>query len=375
MAGIYIHIPFCKQACNYCDFHFSTSLKLKNDLIEALICEIKLRAPVFKNKLITSIYFGGGTPSLLNEMELHGIFEQLFQSFSIAENVEITLEANPDDLSAQKLTMFHASPINRLSIGVQSFHDDDLLFMNRVHSANEAKSSILMSQDKGFENISIDLIYGTPTLNDSTWKLNIETSFKLNIPHISSYALTVEERTTLYHQIKSKKVAAVDEIQSAQQFELLMCEMEQYGYEHYEISNFCKPNAYSKHNSSYWKNEPYLGFGPSAHSYNDNCRLWNVKNNAKYIHAIKAGRLDFEEEVLSDKDCYNEYVMTSLRTMWGCAIHFMKEKFPQSYSTHFIKEINKYVLNGSVVERKGVYLLTRKGKFMADRIALDLFFV
>ena len=288
MAGIYIHIPFCKQAFNYCDFHFSTSMKMKVDLVKAIIQEIELRKDVFANKFISSIYFGGGTPSLLSKEELDMIFEKLYKSFTIDADAEITLEANPDDLTFEKIQQLKDSPVNRLSIGVQSFRDEDLKYMNRVHTAIEALNSIKMAQDAGFQNITIDLIYGTPGMSNEDWKYNLRKSFALNLSHISSYALTVEEKTPLYYQILKKNIAPVDEQQSADQFKILMDEMLRYGYEQYEISNFCKDNSYSKHNSSYWKKDHYLGLGPSAHSYFGNSRLWNVSNNVKYIKALSA---------------------------------------------------------------------------------------
>lgn len=373
MAGIYLHIPFCKQACNYCDFHFSTSMRMKSDFVSALLREIELRKETFSNQTISSIYFGGGTPSLLSKEELLEIFDKLYTSFSIDKDAEITLEANPDDLTIEKISTLKDTPINRLSIGVQSFRDEDLKFMNRAHSADEALKSIKMCQEAGFHNLTIDLIYGTPGMDDNAWKENLKTSFELNIPHISSYALTVEEKTALHAQILKKKVAPVNEQQSARQFEILINEMLKNGYEQYEISNFCKPNAYSRHNSSYWKKELYLGLGPSAHSYMGASRLWNVANNVKYIKALQENKLPIEEEFLTLENRYNEYVMTSLRTKWGCNIQSIEKDFSKNLATYFITEIQEYVKNGQVCEEKGVYYLTKSGKLLADRIASDLF--
>ncbi len=374
MAGIYLHIPFCKQACNYCDFHFSTSMKMKTDFVNALIQEIELRKEVFVNRNITSIYFGGGTPSLLSKEELNIIFHKLYKSFTIDPDAEITLEANPDDLTFEKISEFKHSLINRLSIGVQSFRDEDLHFMNRAHSAKEALNSIKMCQDVGYQNLTIDLIYGTPGMSDEAWLHNLKTSFDLNIPHISSYALTVEEKTALHHQILTNKVAHVTEQQCAVQFEHLMIEMSKNGYEQYEISNFCKPNAYSRHNSSYWKKDNYLGLGPSAHSYLGNSRLWNVSNNVKYIKALTQGKLALEEEVLSLRDKYNEYIMTSLRTKWGCSLNQIEHDYSIVFANYFKAEIQIHFRNGNVIEKEGVYTLTFKGKLLADRIASDLFY-
>ena len=375
MAGIYLHIPFCKQACNYCDFHFSTSMKMKVDFVKAIIQEIELRKDVFANKFISSIYFGGGTPSLLSKEELDMIFEKLYKSFTIDADAEITLEANPDDLNFDKILQLKDTPINRLSIGVQSFRDEDLKYMNRAHTAIEALNSIKMAQDAGFQNITIDLIYGTPGMSNEDWKYNLRKSFALNLPHISSYALTVEEKTPLYYQILKNNIGPVDEQQSADQFKILMDEMLRYGYEQYEISNFCKDNSYSKHNSSYWKKDHYLGLGPSAHSYFGNSRLWNLSNNVKYIKALSASQLPLVKENLNTQDMYNEYVMTSLRTKWGCSLIEIEKDYSRSYLNYFKVQIKGHEMNGYIIENKGVYTLSEKGKLIADRITSDLFVI
>ena len=375
MAGIYLHIPFCKQACNYCDFHFSTSMKMKVDFVQAIIQEIELRKGVFANEFISSVYFGGGTPSLLSKEELDTIFEKLYKSFTIDADAEITLEANPDDLTFEKLQQLKDSPVNRLSIGVQSFRDEDLKYMNRAHTAIEALNSIKMAQDAGFQNITIDLIYGTPGMSNMDWKYNLIKSFALNIPHISSYALTVEEKTPLYYQILKKNLGPVDEQQSADQFKILIAEMLRHGYEQYEISNFCKDNSYSKHNSSYWKKDHYLGLGPSAHSYFGNLRMWNVSNNVKYIKALSTSKLPLVKENLNPQDMYNEYVMTSLRTKWGCSLIEIEKDYSMSFSHYFKAQIKSHEMNGYIIENKGVYTLSETGKLIADRITSDLFFV
>ena len=375
MAGIYLHIPFCKQACNYCDFHFSTSIKMKVDFVKAIIQEIELRKDVFANELISSVYFGGGTPSLLSKEELDMILEKLFKSFTIDADAEITLEANPDDLTFEKIQQLKDSPVNRLSIGVQSFRDEDLKYMNRAHTAIEALNSIKMAQDASFQNITIDLIYGTPGMSNEGWKHNLRKSVALNIPHISSYALTVEEKTPLYYQILKKNLGPVDEQQSADQFHILMAEMLRHGYEQYEISNFCKDNSYSKHNSSYWKKEHYLGLGPSAHSYFGNSRLWNVSNNVKYIKALSASQLPLVKENLNTHDMYNEYVMTSLRTKWGCSLIEIEKDYSMSFSHYFKAQIKSHEMNGYIIENNGVYTLSETGKLIADRITSDLFFI
>jgi oxygen-independent coproporphyrinogen III oxidase len=373
MAGIYLHIPFCKQACNYCDFHFSTSLKMKASFVDALLTEIELRKSVFDQQTINSIYFGGGTPSLLSEEDLTRIFETLFTSFRVSPLAEITLEANPDDLSPEKIKVLKNTPINRLSIGVQSFRDEDLRFMKRAHNAKEALSSIKSCKQAGFTNLTIDLIYGTPGMDTSAWLENLNIAFDLDIPHISSYALTVEPNTELHHQILHQKVSNVDENQSAAQFELLTSQMKRNGYEQYEISNFCKPGAYSKHNSSYWKKDMYLGLGPSAHSFYDNKRLWNVSNNTKYVKSLAQNLLPLQEEVLSLEDRYNEYVMTSLRTKWGCSIAEIETNFSSELAAYFRNEIELYVSTQNVLVKNEVYYLSEKGKLLADKIASDLF--
>jgi oxygen-independent coproporphyrinogen-3 oxidase len=373
MAGIYLHIPFCKQACNYCDFHFSTSLKMKASFVDALLTEIELRKSVFDQQTINSIYFGGGTPSLLSEEDLTRIFETLFTSFRVSPLAEITLEANPDDLSPDKIKVLKNTPINRLSIGIQSFRDEDLRFMKRAHNAKEALSSIKNCKQAGFTNLTIDLIYGTPGMDSSAWLENLNIAFDLDIPHISSYALTVEPNTELHHQILHQKVSNVDENQSAAQFELLTSQMKRNGYEQYEISNFCKPGAYSKHNSSYWKKDMYLGLGPSAHSFYDNKRLWNVSNNTKYVKSLAQNLLPLQEEVLSLEDRYNEYVMTSLRTKWGCSIAEIETNFSSELAAYFRNEIELYVSTQNVLVKNEVYYLSEKGKLLADKIASDLF--
>ena len=373
MAGIYIHIPFCKQACNYCDFHFSTSLKMKSSFVAALLMEIELRKSVFENQSIESIYLGGGTPSLLNASELTLIFEKLASSFSISPDAEITLEANPDDLTFEKIQELKTTPVNRLSIGIQSFRDADLKFMNRAHTSSEALSSINMCKEAGFTNLTIDLIYGTPGMDENAWLENLQIAFKLNIPHISSYALTVEEKTALHYQILANKIPELDEHQSALQFEMLMAEMKNNGYEQYEISNFCKPNSYSRHNSSYWKKDNYLGLGPSAHSFLGDKRLWNVSNNGKYIKSLEKGILPLQEECLTVRDRYNEYVMTSLRTKWGCSLQVIETDFSLEFANYFKEEIKSYVVQGYVNLEMEVYYLTESGKLLADRIASDLF--
>lgn len=373
MAGIYIHIPFCKQACHYCDFHFSTSLKYKDELLQALIKEINLQKTYLGNDTIETIYFGGGTPSLLNADELNLIIGTITKLHAVAANAEITIEANPDDLDKAKLQALRQTDINRFSIGIQSFFDDDLEWMNRVHRAGEAEASVKRAQDLGFENITADLIYGYPLLSDTKWKHNLDKMFELGIPHVSSYSMTVEPKTALASFIKKKKQAAMDDQQSAEQFILLMDAMQTHGFEHYEISNFCKPGHYSKHNSNYWKGVNYLGIGPSAHSYNGETRQWNIANNAKYIHALEKAEIPAETELLTETDRLNEYIMTSLRTMWGLDLDKLNT-IAKGAEGQLNKAAQRYFENGWIQQKEDVITLTQTGKLYADNIAAELFF-
>jgi oxygen-independent coproporphyrinogen-3 oxidase len=373
MAGIYLHIPFCKQACHYCDFHFSTSLDKKVVLLAALHQEIALQKMYLNGAMVNTIYFGGGTPSILEVEELQQLIGELAKHHPIADDVEITLEANPDDLTREKVAQLRKSPINRLSIGIQSFHEADLKWMNRAHTASQAHDCVKRAQDAGVTNISIDLIYGTPGLTDGLWKDNLHKAFELQVPHISSYCLTIEPRTALADFVKKGKSAGVDEAQSARQFEILMDEMQAQEYIHYEISNFCKEGKYSKHNTNYWTGEHYLGIGPSAHSFNGNTRQWNIANNAQYILALNKGTIPAEAEELGLKERYNEYVMTSLRTIWGCNTEWVKANIGADYSEHLMHEAQRYVDDQHLQLQNDVLTLSHSGKLIADRIASDLF--
>lgn len=373
MAGIYIHIPFCKQACHYCDFHFSTSLKNKNVFIKALKKEIEIQKKYLETDAISTVYFGGGTPSLLSEGELSDIFETLYVHFKISADAEITLEANPDDLTDEKIKSFKKVEINRLSIGIQSFYDVDLKLMNRAHNSGDAKRSVKLAQDNGIENITIDLIYGIPTLTNENWKNNLHTAFELGVKHISAYCLTVEPQTALAYFVKKGIIKNVDEQKSIEQFEIMLEEMSSNGFVQYEISNFCKNDFYSRHNSNYWLKEKYLGLGPSAHSYNGNSRQWNIANNVKYIKALEQGKLDFESEVLNSAQQYNEYILTSLRTMWGTDLNFIEKKFGFDSRENSIREAEKYIRSGDIVRSENKLILSDKGKLIADKISGDLF--
>jgi len=374
MAGIYIHIPFCKQACHYCDFHFSTSLKYKDELLDAISKELRLQKDYLAGETIETIYFGGGTPSLLTGDEINKLIGTITNLHLVAANAEITIEANPDDLSAEKLRSLRQTHINRLSIGIQSFFDDDLKWMNRVHLADEAESSVKRAQDTGFESITADLIYGYPLLTDQKWKSNIQKMFELDVPHISAYSMTVEPRTALASFIKTKKQPAMNDEQSAAQFILLMDAMKSHGFEHYEISNFCKPGHYSRHNSNYWAGVKYLGVGPSAHSYNGETRQWNVANNSKYIQSLAKSEIPAEVEVLTETNRLNEYIMTSLRTMWGLDLNKLEQIAPGS-STELLKAAQTAFEREWITQSEKIIVLTQNGKLYADSIAADLFFL
>ncbi|MDB5111858.1 MAG: coproporphyrinogen oxidase [Mucilaginibacter sp.] len=373
MAGIYLHIPFCKQACHYCDFHFSTSLQYKPELLQALVKEIELQKNYFTGETIETIYFGGGTPSILEAGEIQLLIDTITRLHSVSSTAEITLEANPDDLNKAKLLTLLQTPINRFSIGIQSFFDEDLAWMNRVHRAAEAEASVKRAQDIGFENLTIDLIYGYPLLTDQKWKHNLDKVFELSVPHVSSYSMTVEPNTALASFINKNKQPAMNEQQSAGQFNLLMEAMQLHGFEHYEISNFCKPNHYSKHNSNYWKGVKYLGIGPSAHSYNGEIRQWNVANNAKYIQAIVENKLPAETEVLTETNRLNEYIMTSLRTMWGLDLDKLNAIAAAS-ANEVLKAAQSYFERGWIAQKNNIIYLTPTGKLYADHIAAALFF-
>jgi oxygen-independent coproporphyrinogen III oxidase len=373
VAGIYIHIPFCRRACHYCNFHFSTSLKGKNDFLEALLKEVVLQEDYLSGSRVETIYFGGGTPSLLDGGELQSILSALHQHFDVMADAEVTLEANPDDITTEKLSHWKNAGVNRLSIGVQSFFEDDLRWMNRAHSAQQAKDSIKLSQDMGFSNLTIDLIYGTPTLTDKNWNTNMETAIDLGVPHLSCYALTVEEGTALEVMIKKNKVAATDTEVQARQFTQLMNRLQAEGYEHYEISNFALPGKRSRHNSSYWSGKKYLGLGPSAHSFNGVSRQWNVAGNALYVHALKRNELPFEKEELTDRQRFNEYIMTSLRTMEGLDLGFVIKHFGEEKVSLLQSESRKYMDTGKLLLSENHLQLTNEGKLFADGIAADLF--
>jgi oxygen-independent coproporphyrinogen-3 oxidase len=382
MAGIYIHIPFCSKACHYCNFHFSTSLHQKESFVAALLAEI--RQPFFPKEVIpersiSTIYFGGGTPSILLPAELDAVLSAIRQHFEVAVDAEITLEANPDDITIGKLNDWKLLGINRLSIGIQSFADADLRWMNRAHNASQAMACIGMAQQAGFHQLSIDLIYGLPHTTTQQWEQNLEQAFNLHIPHLSCYALTVEEKTALHYFIKKGKVPAIDDARQAEQFVVLMQRMQDHGYEQYEISNFAMPGNRSRHNSSYWKGLPYFGFGPSAHSFDGaHTRWWNVANNSLYIQQLTKGLPAFEYEILSASQHINETIMTQLRLVEGLPF----DEATQTVGHHVLtasqweplmKKVNEYSQNNWLTQSAGHLVLTNSGKLYADHMAAGLF--
>ncbi|NER18148.1 radical SAM family heme chaperone HemW [Spongiivirga citrea] len=373
MSGIYIHIPFCKQACHYCDFHFSTSLGKKEEMIGAIEKELKLRKAELLTKVET-IYFGGGTPSILKGEEINAIIDTVYSEYEVIDDPEITLEANPDDLDLETIKVLAGSRVNRLSIGIQSFLEADLKLMNRAHNAKEAKDCLDQAK-KYFDNISIDLIYGIPNMTNEQWQENLDVAIALNIPHISSYALTVEPKTALHSFIEKGVIDPVDDEAAQQHFNMLIDTMEEKGYEHYETSNFAKPGYFSKNNSAYWQNKPYLGVGPSAHSFDREQRSWNINNNAKYIKALAKDELPIERERLSAIDRYNEYVMTGLRTIWGVSLSKVEKEYGQRFRDYLLKQSKRYVDEHLLYIDDDKLMTSKNGRFLSDGIAADLFMV
>jgi oxygen-independent coproporphyrinogen-3 oxidase len=373
MAGIYLHIPFCKQACHYCDFHFSTSLKYKDEMMKAIHAELQLQKHYLSGEIIETIYFGGGTPSLLIGEEIESLVDHIADLFSLSADAEITLEANPDDLHLQNIRKLRTTHVNRFSIGVQSFFQEDLRWMNRAHTANEAEGSVKRLQDAGFENITLDLIYGYPFLTDEKLKANIQKVKDLLIPHISAYSMTVEPKTALASLIRKGLQQPMNESQSAEQFLIMLDSLTEAGFEQYEISNFARDGKYSKHNSNYWKGVSYLGIGPSAHSFNGKNRQWNIANNAKYMESIHKKIVPAEEEILSDVNKINEYIMTSLRTMWGMNLNKIQEEFGSDYRKKIEETIEEFIDKDHINNQEGIVTLTTEGKLLADKISSDLF--
>ena len=373
MSGIYIHIPFCKQACHYCNFHFSTNLKSKDLIIKAITDEIILKAK-FNNEVIETIYFRGGTPSILDLNDFEKILNSIFKNYKIETDPEITLEANPDDLSKAKLKNLKKQSINRLSIGVQSFVEKELKLMNRAHDSNKAIKSIEISK-LIFDNISVDLLYGLPDSSVDTLNYNIDILTKFNVNHISSYAITLEPKTALEKYVKKGLVELPDDNIVFDQFIYVNKELVANNYINYELSSFAKPNFFSKNNTAYWKRKKYIGIGPSAHSYDGTNRSWNISNNKKYVDQINSGNLYYKTEKLSKIDHYNEYIMTGLRTMWGISLGYIENKFDRQFKNYFLKNVKKYVDQNLIKINDDVYKTTESGRFLADGIASELFMI
>lgn len=374
MASLYIHIPFCKQACNYCNFHFSTQLQYAANMINSITLEMKLRKHELPDESLQSIYVGGGTPSILGDVLLHQLFNDIYTTFKVEPDAEVTMEANPDDITPEKLNAIKQTPVNRFSMGVQSFFDEDLKWMNRAHKANEAEKSIKLIQDFGFNKISIDLIYGGPTLSNENWAKNLSKINELGLNHVSAYCLTVEPQTALHHHINKGKLPALDEEKAAEQFNMMIEQLGSFGFEQYEISNFARNKEYAVHNTSYWQNKPYLGVGPSAHSFNGNQRSWNIANNQLYMKQLTQHILPLEIEMLTNNNRINEYIMTGLRTIWGCNWQEIKSRFGEDYYKYLKLKIEPYIKQKQIVDNGTVFKLTTNARILADGIASDLFF-
>jgi oxygen-independent coproporphyrinogen III oxidase len=374
MAGIYIHIPFCRQACYYCNFHFTTNLALQNDFTAALLKEIELRIPYLQSETVETIYFGGGTPSLLPFSAIRNILAFIYSHIRVSTNPEITLEANPDDMQPELLHHWKQAGINRLSIGIQSFFTEDLKWMNRAHDAQQAIRAVERAKKEGFDNFSLDLIYGLPGLTDEKWGKNLQTAISLDPTHLSCYALTVEPKTVLLKMIREGKTADVLPDKQAIQFLTGIQTLEKAGFEHYEISSFAKPGKRSRHNSAYWQSKKYLGLGPSAHSFDGINRQWNISNNALYIKSLLAGRLCFDSEELKPRDRLNEYIMTSLRTLEGLDLQYVSETFGKDKGILLVNNAGVYIGSSQMERRNEKLILTKNGKLFADGIAAALFF-
>ena len=373
MAGIYIHIPFCKQSCHYCNFHFSTSTKNKDEVLDAIENEIKQKGQA-TNEAISTIYFGGGTPSILDVNEINSIINRIHKEFNVESEAEITIEANPDDLNKEKIINLSLTEINRLSIGVQSFIDKELKIMNRAHDSKKALNSIEISK-KYFNNISIDLMYGVPESTLESWTYNLDTVSQFDINHISSYALTLEPKTALESFVRKLVVEMPKEDLVYDQYNLINKKLEPLGFINYEVCSFAKENFFSKNNSAYWLRKKYIGIGPSAHSFDGKSRSWNISNNKKYIDQIKKGKSFYKKEKLSKVDQYNEYVMTGFRTIWGVSANFIENNFNSKFKNYFTDRIQKHIDQKNIIVKDDIYTTTNEGRFLADGISSDLFLV
>ena len=373
MAGIYIHIPFCRRKCHYCNFFSVASLKHKQQFLDALREEIMLQYDYLSGQRVQSIYLGGGTPSLLEPAEIYLILEEIRKNFTLSDDPEITLEANPDDIDKLRISEYLKAGINRISIGIQSFDDADLVYLNRIHSSSQSLNAIMESQDAGCSNISIDLIYGIPRLTAEKWEETLEIALNMGVQHISAYSLTVEPKTALDVLIRKKTLPAPEEEAIVDHFRILLLKMKEKEWIHYEISNFCRDGFFSRHNSMYWNGEHYLGLGPSAHSFNGITRQWNVSGIQQYIDKIRRRERWFDFEILTLEQKYNEYVMTSLRTMWGCDPAKIRKEFGKEFGSRFSSLGSRYIKIGQMMKKNGIYFLTDEGKLFADGIASDFF--
>lgn len=373
MSGIYIHIPFCRHKCNYCNFYSLASTRSKAEVTVAIATELKQRKSYLANQLVETVYFGGGTPSLLDATEIRNILKSVYSNFLVSDDAEITLEANPDDITTEKLDAWKQAGINRLSIGIQSFNQEDLNFLSRTHTTAQVMNCIAWAQKAGFANLSIDLIYGIPTLTNDGWRANLQKAFETGVRHISAYSLTIEDKTPLEYMIRKGKLNPVDENLSASHYQILCEMMEKQGFEHYEISNFCLPGHYSRHNTAYWQGKHYLGIGPSAHSYNGFSRQWNVANLSKYLSSVSDGTVNAEHEVLHNSTRLNEYIMTSLRTMWGCDLVKVKSDFGSEHAENLMNEALHFIETKQMIYLNGKLILTPEGRLFTDGISAALF--
>jgi oxygen-independent coproporphyrinogen-3 oxidase len=375
MAGIYIHIPFCRKRCHYCDFYKTTDFGQKFRLVKSLITELENHSQELADEEIHTVYLGGGTPSVLQVNELNDLLDTIWKNYRLHPNAEITIEANPDDINELKFKAIREIGYNRISIGIQSFADSDLKLMNRRHDSEQAIQAVEIVKNAGFKNISIDLIYGLPNQNLQEWERNVRMAVDLDVQHISAYHLTYHEGTVFYDQLKKGHLKELPDEISLQQFEILIDVLKHAGFEHYEISNFCQPGFYSRHNSSYWKGEKYLGIGPSAHSFDLKSRRWNVSSISKYLEGVENGKSFYEAEILSEQDRYNEYIITGLRTIWGISDQLVSTTFPEKYVVHFRKILKKYLESGHIQEQPERITLSREGLFISDQIMADFMMV
>ena len=375
MAGIYIHIPYCKKKCIYCDFYFKINADDMHDMISCIIKELVSRKNYLKSSRVKTIYFGGGTPSILTKHDTNTILKTIYDNYKVCEKLEITLEANPDDLNRKKIADFFNIGVNRLSIGVQSFKDDDLIFLNRNHSRTDAIRSIKIAQEIGYKNISVDLMYGLPKQSLKDWEDNLNLLFDLNIQHLSAYMLTLEKKTKLFEYVKKNKVKMIDDLNIINQYYRLLSIAKKNNFVQYEISNFSKNNTLSKHNTSYWQNKLFLGVGPSAHSFDYKSRRWNIASNKKYIEKLNNNNIYFKEEVLTISQKFNEYILTNLRTKWGININTIKSRFGGKYASHTKKMMQRWSEKNYIKENNEIVILTDEGSVFADKIISDLFLV